>query len=136
MISRDIIVYSNYESLRGASEEVRAFLKEAGTSDDEIGLCELAVQELLANLVEHAYRGEASNPIKLKLRREGNMFYVETEDNGQKVNLDLGSINMPDPASLQVGGYGLAIIKNLMDKVDYQRINGINIWRIEKKLGI
>jgi len=48
----------------------------------------------------------------------------------------------PTPAAVgdslqarKLGGLGLQFVKNLMDDLDYRRIDGTNVVRISKKLG-
>ena len=65
MITRNLTISSTYESLRNATNAVRSVLSEAGIADEVIGICELAVQELLTNLVEHAYKEDTTKSIKI-----------------------------------------------------------------------
>jgi anti-sigma regulatory factor (Ser/Thr protein kinase) len=125
---------AGYEELRIAAKALRDLLMlhkvEAGIIDN----CELALQELLTNIVEHSYNGNKDKMINIRLRVEGKQFIVETMDTGVFANITLDPVRMPDPLELQVGGYGMAIIQALMDEVQYQYNDSKNMWKLIKKI--
>jgi serine/threonine-protein kinase RsbW len=128
----DLTIDADYEQLRIPAEALRNAAARAGVPEVTVGLCELALQELLTNLVDHAYGGNSSNQIGFHAQVGPAKIQMMTEDSGQAVNLDLEAVSMPDPFALQEGGYGMAIIKSLMDEVTCHRQNGKNIWVLVK----
>lgn len=80
----------------------------------------LAVDEAVANVVEHAYGG-ASGDIEIALTLDEVTFNVHVRDNG--VKFDLSEVPALDIASLikngAKGGYGLLLMKKIMDDVRY-----------------
>lgn len=134
MPTESMIIRANYNDIRIPCERLRGFLKEAGVPDDLIDQCELPLQELLTNLVDHAYVGDESGRIIVNLSLDGGNLAIETRDTGAPLRLDLARISMPDPAELAEGGYGMAIIQSLMDKVEYSSTQGTNIWKLVKRL--
>lgn len=134
VVKSEITVPADYLSIRDAGGELRALLSKVNASDDLIGMCELVLQELLTNLVEHAYLCDASGRIKIQMWVDKMLLVIETMDTGEAYPQALQKMGMPNPADLQVGGYGMALIQSLMDKVSYQRLENQNIWRLEKKI--
>lgn len=130
----DLIIDADYEQLRIPGGILRELAGRAGIPEETISLCELVLQELLTNLVDHAYCGVSTGKISIHLQVEPAKILIKTEDSGEAANLILENVSMPDPSELQEGGYGMAIIKSLMDEVSYRHENRKNIWLLVKKL--
>lgn len=94
---------------------------------------ELAVSEVITNIVKYAYHGKAGalrgeivlqeNGITLDLYDDGDSF-----DPSQLINVDLQNPH--------IGGYGMHVVRQLMDEVEYssREEKGANHWRMVKKL--
>lgn len=94
---------------------------------------ELAVHETCANIIDHAYAG-LSGRIKMQfvLLQNPWRLVVEMFDNGR--SFEYSSIPLPDPEEPQVRGYGLFLIQELMDQVEYCPSAEGNSWRLVKNL--
>ncbi len=140
MTSETIIIASTYEEVRIADEALRAVLIAAHIPDDIVGCCELALHELLVNLVDHAYNKYTDQSIEITLTLEAGMLIIQTVDFGKSAQLDLDSISMPEPVDLAESGYGMAIIQSLVDNIEYQNIPvtpfgaGQNVWTLRKRV--
>ncbi len=134
MNNRQIVIKSTYPEIRVADENLRSILLETKISDELVSGCELALHELLINLVDHAYRGDPNGSIIIDLSINEDVLNIQTFDSGVPAILDFDAITMPDPTGLAVGGYGMAIIQLLVDKMDYQRTGDQNKWTLMKKL--
>jgi anti-sigma regulatory factor (Ser/Thr protein kinase) len=100
-----------------------------GISQKRVMEIELALEETLINIINHAYGG---NPGDIEIgcyRTDNNRFVMEIADSGPP--FDIFSTKEPDLsadiADRQVGGLGVYIIKQLMDEVTYQRSDTHNI---------
>ncbi|NLG71831.1 MAG: ATP-binding protein [Chloroflexi bacterium] len=93
----------------------------------------LAVHELCINILEHAY-GEQDGRIRavFTITENPGSFTVDLRDSGR--SFVLPDAAFPDPSNLQVRGYGLALIHQLMDHVSYHPSPGDNHWRLVKYL--
>lgn len=94
---------------------------------------QLAVQEVCTNIVDHAYRNEPDQRIAvaITLDEEHRRLVAEFRDTGQPFNPD--SIREPDLEHGQVRGYGLFLIRQLVDNLAYTPLAEGNVWRIEKR---
>jgi len=92
----------------------------------------LAVHEICTNIVEHAYAGREGR-IKLVVCLDDKLdrIVVDVYDTGQRFDLD--STPMPDLDEALVRGYGLFLIRELMDEVSYLPGAEQNHWRLMKK---
>lgn len=94
---------------------------------------ELAVHEVCTNIIEHAYGGLPGRiQIIFTMLREPRQLIVEMIDNGR--SFEYASTPMPNPDEPQIRGYGLFLIQELMDKVDYCTNEVENSWRLVKNL--
>jgi len=91
----------------------------------------LAAQECCTNIVSHAYI-QAGGRIEacLTIQHEPRRLVIEFHDTGEAVE----PATVADP-ELQVGsvrGYGLFLMHELMDEVNYSRLESGNCWRLVK----
>lgn len=94
---------------------------------------QLAVHECCANIVDHAYDEVAGRIIAtLTLTDAPRRLVVELHDNGRAFEPE----NVPPPTlgEPQIRGYGLFLMKELLDEVDYDAQPGDNRWRLVKQL--
>lgn len=95
----------------------------AGFDEATSGRVGLAVDEATANVIEHAYHGQAGREIELRMEDRGPEFTVEVVDTGERV----------DPANLprfeldryvnerRTGGLGVHLMGKIMDSVTFRR---------------
>ena len=103
-------------------------------ADDFIYLIELAISEICTNVIKHAYHdsaGEITGCITLL----NNGIQLDFYDQDQ--SFDPNSVPQPnsDPHELIEGGYGLHIVRQIMDVVSYKHHPGRgNHWHLIKFL--
>ena len=105
---------------------------------------ELALVELLTNIIAYSNAAPPSGMIDLDCRYTGGDFTVTVSDSGNALSTQVarqytnGDISMPgtgsDPieniALLPESGWGIQLIKSLCEDVSYKRISGKNIYRL------
>lgn len=99
-----------------ALEQARA----AGLAQDDVFALELALAESLTNVVRHAYGFEPPDrdgrDIEVRLQIDADELRVDVRDWGRQFAMppDAGNIDLDEP---RTGGYGLFLLKELMDEV-------------------
>lgn len=99
---------------------------------DDAGALELALAEILNNVVEHACRDMTDGVVTMSLRLAGPTLHCSVEDNGVEMPvsalraLDPASYETPDPEHLTEGGYGWHLIHSLSDDLRYERRDEAN----------
>ncbi|MBE7470975.1 MAG: hypothetical protein DPW09_28700 [Anaerolineae bacterium] len=107
-------------------------LPSGSAANDFIYLIELAISEICTNIIQHAYanqKGEITGRITLLQQA----VYLDFYDTG--VSFDPATIPEPsiNPHQLIEGGYGLHIVRQIMDVVTYDRHpERGNHWHLEK----
>lgn len=88
-----------------------------GFSSEDVRKLALVVSEACVNVIEHAYEGRPSNPIELSLTIDETSLVLKIRDVGLK--FDLENYEPPDLSEPHEGGYGIYIMRSLMDRVEY-----------------
>ncbi len=94
-----------------------------GLAGEDAGRVVLAVDEALANVIRHGYRGQEDRPIWLKLwpiqQGDRRGIRVVIEDECEPV--DPATIKGRDLDEIRPGGLGTHIMRKAMDRVEYSR---------------
>jgi serine/threonine-protein kinase RsbW len=94
----------------------------------------LATYEVCTNIVEHAYHGQPGRRIAVDIfpGELPSRLVVELRDTGEP--FDAAAVAAAEPGALREGGYGLTLIRSLLDRVDYEATPQGNCWRLLKNL--
>ncbi|MFV9503978.1 MAG: ATP-binding protein [Oscillochloridaceae bacterium umkhey_bin13] len=95
---------------------------------------QLAAHEACTNIVNHAYGSGSEGRIRIDLTLEFDppRLTIDLQDTGKP--FDELSYTAPNLDAVQVHGYGLFLIRNLMDSVTYTPQVGRNHWNLTKNL--
>ena len=94
-------------------------------------LFESAVAEIGANALTHGRRGDGAGSVEYFLKLDGRTAMATFTDRGAPVHNHL-TRSMPEPTS--EAGRGLAIARQVLDELGYERDGEINKWRLVKRL--
>ncbi|GAB1422244.1 hypothetical protein MASR2M15_24650 [Anaerolineales bacterium] len=117
------------EYIRQACDFVTRFVADQGLDDDTAYRCELAVDEVLTNIIEHGYKFEGANSrIDIEVQRLNHGLQIRIVDDAPPFN-PLNQVN-PDPQAplneRSKGGWGIYFVKKYMNQVRYELIQGRN----------
>jgi serine/threonine-protein kinase RsbW len=119
-------------------QSVEETMTASGFGPKEVLEVQLAVEEACTNVIVHAFKGR-SGPFWLSIMFEKDRLKIRIEDDGpffdptKHINATTtvhASIERP------VGGWGIGLIRALMDEITYERRRGKNILILEKKLAM
>ena len=94
----------------------------------------LAVEEAVVNAIDYAYPPDKEGDIIIKTMSDGHSFRCQIIDSGipfdptakEKTDITLSAEDR------QLGGLGILLVRELMDSINYERINGQNILTLIK----
>ncbi len=94
----------------------------------------LALEEMVTNIINYGYKEKSSHTITLSFILHGNVIIIQIEDDGRAFNpLTAPEPDTTEPAEKRkIGGLGIHLVKELMDTVTYARKNDKNILTIQK----
>ncbi len=104
---------------------------EPSVSGPVLAQIQLAVQEVCANIVRHAYLGEPGRlALEIRLLERPARLIIETEDNG--ISFNPGAVAPPQSDRLPDGGYGLYLARQALDELTYVAGDG-QVWQCANK---
>ncbi|MCK9554586.1 ATP-binding protein [bacterium] len=89
----------------------------AGFASHDIADIVLAVDEACANIIKHAYSGDSTKDIFIKLSLLSNGIEVILKDYGRKVHPE--KMKGRELDEIRPGGLGIYFMKKIMDSVQY-----------------
>ncbi|HEV3320817.1 MAG TPA: SpoIIE family protein phosphatase [Solirubrobacteraceae bacterium] len=104
-----------------ARHRVERWLAESGGGCDDVFAIKLAVSEVCANAVEHAYGPEPGHTFRVRAERTAGEVVIEVSDSGRW-----------RPPRGSGRGLGLGMIEQLMDAVDVERASSGTTVRMSK----
>lgn len=98
---------------------------------DEIDEIVLGLQEVLTNVLRHAYGGDPAGRVDLRVVVRGGRFLARVRDRGQPVRPEALGLRTP-PADAETGR-GLMLVRGTMDRVRYGRRGHVNFVHLERR---
>ena len=125
------------ENLKNVRDFIRESLKNHAIPDLEISEIVLALDEMCSNLIIHAHHCNPDDLFELNIRVEKNHpLVIELIDDGTV--FDINEFATPAIGSIvqekRKGGLGIRLVKSIMDKIEYQRLEGRNVCRLTKNV--
>jgi serine/threonine-protein kinase RsbW len=93
---------------------------------------ELTVSEACTNAIKHAVTTAAIDNLTIVYQVYGQKLIIIVKDQGPGYDID--NIPLPDFDEHPEGGYGIFLIKSMMDEVNYYQKNGLNNLKMIKYL--
>jgi len=120
-------------------EKIRSFVAshagEFGFSETDVNDIVLAVDEACTNIIKHAYEWNPEKNISVSVAFRNNEMLVSIIDEGKP--FDPGSYQTPkleeQLKNKKRSGYGILLIRKLMDNVEYRKRQSRNEIRMTKK---
>ncbi|MBQ9592080.1 MAG: ATP-binding protein [Paludibacteraceae bacterium] len=95
----------------------------------------LVLEEAVSNVVLYAYpKGSEDDDIDISATTSDKSIVFVITDRGVAFDpLQVGQVDTTLPADdRQIGGLGIFIIKNIMNELEYQRVEGKNVFILKK----
>ena len=124
----------------GELERVNQFVEEIGEElnlDMELQMnLNLVMEEMVTNVIFYAYPEGKTAEIELLAESNGKELTFVLSDQGKEFDPTLKDDANPDvnPAEREIGGMGIFIVKNIMNEVTYQRLEGKNLLTMKKSI--
>jgi len=133
-MNNSIRISCNLDNLKVFRNFVTEFLHPYAINKIVLNQIILAVDEITANLIKHANKEDESKSVKLTILQLGDTFLFELTDNG--IPFDPTTYVEPDmPTKIKDkkgGGWGLFLVKQIMDKVEFSSQGNHNVCRLYK----
>jgi anti-sigma regulatory factor (Ser/Thr protein kinase) len=96
---------------------------------------DLALEECVTNIISHACNDGLEHWVTIRFKAGAEEVRVEVEDDGPEFNpLTVPPVDVQEPLENRaVGGLGVHMIRQLMDAVEYRRVDDRNILTLIKR---
>ncbi len=130
-------------SLRNALDElervaglVEAFCATRGVPARTTFEINLALDEVLTNVISYAYPAGSVHTITVRVAHEPQQLVIAVEDSGRAFDpLAVPTPNVSGPLEERsAGGLGVFLVRSVMDELEYHRQDGKNVLIMRKRL--
>lgn len=137
MVEKSLRITAQIKDIATACDFVVAAAESAGLDERDAHHCQLAVDEICTNIIEHGYGMDSGERcIDIICQQFDDRFVVQILDDSFPFD-PLGQAE-PDPRSALesrgIGGWGVYFIKKMMDEVTYDYGQGRNRLTMVKRL--
>ena len=135
-MEKKLILQNNVSEINKLVLFLEELGEEFGLPADLVFNLNLVLEEAVSNVILYAYPTDEKHDIFLSVKKTEDKLIFILKDSGKEFD----PTQMPDAdISLSaeerpIGGLGIYLIRQIMNTVEYQRINGKNILTLSKNL--
>ena len=132
----EIALANELREIVAAAAKIDAFCEEQELAPEIAYAVNLSIDEILTNTISYGYDDDEPHRIEIIVRLEADSLVVVIVDDSAP--FDLSATPEADiEATLEdreVGGLGLFLVHQMMDKVEYERVDGCNVVTLTKSM--
>ena len=135
-MEKSIILANDISEIARLNEFVEEIGNEFSLSPEVVFNLNLVLEEAVVNIINYAYPKEDHELIYLSAKLHNDSIMLVLTDTGKEfdptmapeADITLSADERP------IGGLGIFLIRQIMNEVKYERIEGKNVLTLEKKL--
>ena len=132
----EIALANELREIVAAAGKIDAFCEGQELAPETAYAVNLSIDEILTNTISYGYDDDEPHRIEIIVRLEADSLVVVIVDDSAP--FDLSATPEADiEATLEdreVGGLGLFLVHQMMDKVEYERVDGCNVVTLTKSM--
>ncbi|MGM9699103.1 MAG: ATP-binding protein [Prevotella sp.] len=135
-MNKEIVIKNEVEEL----DKLAAFVEEVASElglEPELGMnLNLALEEVVSNVILYAYPNKEEGNVMIAAKGDGKSLVFTITDKGKEFDptkVEEADITL-SAEDRQIGGLGIYIVKNIMNEVTYQRLEGHNVLTLKKTI--
>ena len=127
---------SQLSELKALNQHLIAFGRDIGLPELSLSEINICLDELFTNIVLYGFNDDSDHKIKFTMTADDKTLIATIEDNGMPFNpLKQKAVELPENVdSAKIGGLGIHITRELMDKINYERKGNLNRLTIKKSI--
>lgn len=126
-----LTIQNDLDELVRVNELATKLLEQHGSAENVVYATQLALEEVLSNVIRHGFQDEGRHEISLVVRVGADGVEIEIEDGGRAFN----PLTAPRPelgvalADRRAGGLGVHLLRTLVPDIRYERRGNRNrLW--------
>ena len=134
--NKTLILKNDLSEIQRLAKTIAKFGKKHHLSDRVIYHINLALEEVVTNIISYAYEDNNEHHIIVHIGLKDNQLILEVKDDGKLFNpLEVPTPDIDTPLEeRQVGGLGIYLVHSSMDTLEYKREQGKNILAMKKNI--
>ena len=135
-MEKSIILANDLSEISRLNDFIEDIGNEFSLTPDVVFNLNLVLEEAVVNVINYAYPKEEHESIYLSAKMQDESIILVLTDTGKEFDPTMA----PDAditlsaEDRQIGGLGIFLIRQIMNEVRYERIDGKNVLTLEKKL--
>ena len=135
-MERSIVLANEISEISRLNDFIEDIGNEFSLAPDVIFNLNLVLEEAVVNVINYAYPKEDHESIYLSSKMQDGSIVFVLSDSGKEFDPTMApeadvTLSAEDR---QIGGLGIFLIRQIMNEVRYERIDGKNVLTLEKKL--
>ena len=127
----ELRISSDPRWLRLVRTVIQEVSRQAGFAEGERQQIALAVDEALANVIKHAYKGQPDGAVSVACDIADGSLAVVLRHRGERFD-PAGAGGELEPDELRSGGRGLFLMRAIMDEVEFDHDGADSVVRLRK----
>jgi anti-sigma regulatory factor (Ser/Thr protein kinase) len=131
-----LVVSNERREIPRIGERLAEFGDACGLLPDDVASVNLAIDELVSNVINYAYDDADVHQIQLTVTVEGDVLTLTIGDEGRAFNpIEAPMPDLDQPIEKRpIGGLGIFLVKSVADTLAYRREGGHNILTLTKRV--
>lgn len=136
VLRRELKVTTDLSNVKQVNDFVISFCEDIGMEKSDVGNMRLAVEEAVVNIMNYAYpKDETGDILVTATATNESLIFVLTDNGKYFAPTDAPDIDTSLTAEERsIGGLGIFLVRQFMDFINYERIDGKNVLRLKKDL--
>jgi anti-sigma regulatory factor (Ser/Thr protein kinase) len=132
---RTLSLRNDLAELQRLADAVREFGEGNRLPAEAVYDARLALEEAVVNIITHGYDDRRRHRITVRLSLRRGEMVLEVEDDGKPFN----PLSLPPPDTMRPldqrtpGGFGVHLVRSVVDSLEYRREGGKNILVMKKR---
>lgn len=127
-----LTIANRLDQIGPLARHATAFLQSNEVDPDATFAVDLALEELVSNVIKYGYKNGDSKEIYVRLDVGRDQIKLLLEDSAPPFN----PLNLPEPdldkpiEQRPIGGLGVFLVRKTVDRIEYERLDDRNVLRI------
>ncbi len=128
----EAVIRNEFPQMESLASALQQFAEEHNLAHGLVYKLNLAVEEMVSNIIKYGYDDAHSHEIGVHVSLEDGGATLRIEDDGHAFN----PLDRPEPDTnkpleqREIGGLGIHLVRNMCEDMRYRRDNGRNILEI------
>jgi len=133
MLDERIVIANRLDELRRMTQWLHDSAAALGIAEKALFTLDVCANEAVANIISYAFGDRMRHDIALELHKTGTGACLVIRDHGKPFNpLEAPERDLPKAIKdAGIGGLGIHLIKHLMTRCNYERVDGVNVLSLE-----